>query len=67
VVRFKLSVIVAHVQKPPPLKLWPAGTQWNPAFDSEKRARRRQFDAFDPKVVFAEQRIMFCVANLSVP
>ncbi len=38
-----------------------------PRPESEKRAKRLQFDALDSKVVFAEPRIMFCVANLSVP
>jgi hypothetical protein len=42
-------------------------TQWNRDCDSEKRARRRQFDALDSKVVFVEPRIMFCVPDISVP
>jgi hypothetical protein len=41
-------------------------TQWNRDCDSEKRARRRQFDALDSKVVFVEPRIMFCVPDISV-
>jgi hypothetical protein len=38
-----------------------------PHSDSEKRASAGNFDALDSKVVFVEPRIMFCVADISVP
>src|SRR5262245_41940087 len=64
VVRFKFSL---RDETPPSAQIVAAGPQWNRDSDSKKRARRRQFDALDSKVVFAEPRIMSCVANLSVP
>lgn len=64
VVGLKLS---PRVQNATTAQIVATGTQWNRDSESEKRAKRLQFDALDSKVVFAEPRIMFCVANLSVP
>jgi hypothetical protein len=42
-------------------------TQWNRIPIQKNAPGAGDFDALDSKVVFVEPRIMFCVADISVP